>query len=128
MPNVMINTRGVRPIALDGDEGEPLLLDELARNALAHAIELRGAMCCLAEQDDARITDPPQQRIEVGGIYRLELFTRFRYGFRQRAPHRFDGGAILRRDGTALFRRPAFLADQRNKTDIREIIGLVLGF
>ena len=105
----------------------PLFSDQLARNALAHAIELRGAMRCLAEQDDARIANPPKQRFEVGGVYRLELFTGCRNSLGQRAPCRFDRGAILRRDGAARFRRPAFLAHQWDKTDIRDIFPLVLG-
>ena len=60
MPHVMIDARGIRPVALDGDEAEPLLDNQLAGDALAHPVKFRSAVGCLAEQDDPRIADPFQ--------------------------------------------------------------------
>jgi hypothetical protein len=60
MANVMIDACSIRPIALDGDEGKSLALDELAGDALAHPIEFGRAMRRLAEENHARIADPPQ--------------------------------------------------------------------
>ena len=57
MPNIMVDARGIRPIAFDGDEAESLLDDQFARDALAHPIEFRGAMRRFAEQHDARVAD-----------------------------------------------------------------------
>ena len=65
MPHVVIDARGVRPIALDGDEIKPLAFDQLARDPLPHAIELGRSVRRLAEQHDARIADSLQHRLEV---------------------------------------------------------------
>ncbi len=72
MPDVVIDPRGVRPVALDGDKGEPFPLDQLARNSRPHAIELGRAVRRLAEKHDPRVADPPQQRCQVRGIDRIE--------------------------------------------------------
>ncbi len=58
VPDIVVDARGVRPIALDGDEGEALLLDQRASDPCAHAIELRGAVGRLAEENHPRIADP----------------------------------------------------------------------
>jgi hypothetical protein len=62
-----IDPIAVRPIAFDGDEGESLLLDEALRDLRAPGIELGGAMRRLAEQQEARIANQLQQRVEVVG-------------------------------------------------------------
>ena len=49
MPNVVIDTRGIRPVALDGNKMETLLDDQFARDALAHAIEFGSAVSGLAQ-------------------------------------------------------------------------------
>ncbi len=125
MPNVMIDTRRVRPVALDGDERKPLSLDQFARNALTHTIELRRAMRCLTEENDAGVADTAQQRLEVGRSDRVKPFTGSGNGLGQHCVQRSDGGPIGRRDGSSLLRRPAFLAHQRDEANIRYILGPV---
>ena len=68
MPHIMIDARGIRPVALNGDEAEPLLDYQLAGDAIAHPVEFRSAVGCLAEQDDTGIADPFQQRAEIGSV------------------------------------------------------------
>ena len=65
MSNVVIDARRVRPIALNGDEREPLAIDEFARDSLPHTIKLGGAMSGFAEKNDACIADPLEQWFEV---------------------------------------------------------------
>ena len=67
-------------------------------------------MRCLAEKDDARIADPPEQWLELSGVDRLKLFTGGRNGLSQRPLCRCDRWAIFRGFRTALLRHPAFLA------------------
>ena len=83
-------------------------------------------MRCLPEENDARIADPLQQWLEIGGVDRVKLLAGCRYSLRQRPLRHFDAGAIYRCDGTTLLRRPTFLAYERDKADIRDIFGLVL--
>ena len=73
MPNIVVDARGIRPITFDGDEAEPLLDDQFARDALAHPIEFRGAMGRLAEQHDARIANPFKQRAEIDCVDRARM-------------------------------------------------------
>src|SRR6266542_6857233 len=99
MPNIMVDTCCIRPIALDGDEREPLSLDEVTRNALAHTIDLRRAVRCLPEKNDARITDPTQQRLEIGGSQILKPFTRCPDSLGYQLIRGVDRGTIWRREG-----------------------------
>ena len=41
VPHIMIDARGVGPVAFDGDEVEALLQNQFARDRLAHAVEFR---------------------------------------------------------------------------------------
>ena len=126
MPHIMIDARGIRPIALDGDEAEPLLDDQLARDALAHPIEFRGAMGCLAEQYDARVADPFEQRDEIDRVDRAERLGRVGDPIGQLF---FADGACRRRVANAgrlrLLGRPSFLAEQRNKSHIGEVFAAI---
>ena len=58
---------GVGPVGLDGDDGEARPLDELLRDAGAHAVELAGPVGGLAEQHDPRAGHPLDQRLEFSG-------------------------------------------------------------
>ena len=114
MPDVVVDARGIRPIALDGDEGKSLVLDQLARDPLAHAVELRGAVRRLADENHARIADPLQHRCEVERLDGRELLAAARNRLRQRA---------IPRLGLALpGGRPPFRAHQRHEADVRELL------
>ena len=52
MPHVVIDSRGIGPVGFDRNKAKALLDDEIAGDALAHPIELRGAVGRFAEQDD----------------------------------------------------------------------------
>jgi hypothetical protein len=122
MPHIVIDARGIRPIAFDGDEAEPLLEYQFARDALAHPIEFRGAMGRLAEQHHARVADPFKERTEIDGVDRAEGLSRVGDLFDQ--PF-FTGGDCQRRAENAgrlrLLGCPSFFAEQRNKSHIGEI-------
>ncbi len=63
--DVAIDCRGIGPVCLDGDRGEPAPRDQLLGDAGPHPIELGGAVRRLAEQHDARVADPADQRVEL---------------------------------------------------------------
>ena len=67
MPDVVIDASRVGPVALNGDEGESVVLNQRAGDPLAHAIKFRSPMRCLAEQHYARIPDSLQHRAELDG-------------------------------------------------------------
>ena len=72
MPDIVVDTRGIRPIAFDGDKAKALLYDQFARDPLAHPIEFRGSMRRFAEQHDACIADSFKQRAEIDCVDRVE--------------------------------------------------------
>ena len=61
----MIDPGSIRPVGFDRDEIKPLLLDESARDALAHTIEFRGAVRCLAKENELRIADAAKEGSEI---------------------------------------------------------------
>ena len=76
VPDIMVDARGIRPIAFDGDEVESLFVDERTRDLLAQPIELRGAVRRLADEHDASLADAAHERVkvdEVDGPERLAL-------------------------------------------------------
>jgi len=56
----------VRPVALDGDEGEPLLLDQPAGDGGPPGVVLVGAVGRLTEQHHPGIADPGEERVKIG--------------------------------------------------------------
>ena len=83
MPNIVVDACSIRPIAFDGDKAEPLLDDQFARDALTHPIEFRGPMRRLAEQHDARVAHPFEQRAKIDFIDRAERLGRVSNAFDQ---------------------------------------------
>src|SRR5665647_425748 len=125
MPDIMVDTRSVWPIALNSDKSETLALDELARDTLAHTIEFRGAMRRFSEENDTRIADAIEQRFEVSRGYRFKLFARCRDSLCQRSLGGLDCRTRRRRDVMTIFRGPAFFPYQRDEADISDIFRFV---
>ena len=127
MPHIVIDARGIRPIAFDGDEVEPLLDDQFARDALAHPVEFGSAVACLAEQHDARVADPFEQRGKIDGIDRAERLGRVGNLLDQLL---LGAGACRRRvtDASRLRLCPSFFAEQRNKSYIGEVFAAIFVF
>ena len=73
--DIAVDPITVRPVPLDGDEGEALLLDEPLTERRTPAVILRGSMRRLAEKHASRRADLLQQRIEMdrGGERAREL-------------------------------------------------------
>ena len=69
--NVAIDPRGVRPIRFDGDDVESVLFDQSAGDRRARSVELRRAMCRLAEKDNLRIRETVENRAEIRRPVRL---------------------------------------------------------
>jgi hypothetical protein len=63
--HVAVDPRGVRPIRLDGDDVEPVLLDQAPRNRGAGPVELRRAMSRLAEEEELRIRKTIEKLAEI---------------------------------------------------------------
>src|SRR6185437_13203171 len=76
--HIVIDARGIRPITLDGDEAKSLLLDQLARDPLTHAIKLRRSMRGFAQENHACVTDPAQHGFEIDGLDRCKFLAGFR--------------------------------------------------
>src|SRR5581483_11017548 len=55
----------VGPVALDGDEGEPLLRDQPPAQPFTPAVILVRAVRCLADQHEARVADLLDQRVHI---------------------------------------------------------------
>jgi hypothetical protein len=66
--DVAVNAGGVGPISLDGDRGEAVLRDQALRDPCSLAVELVCAVAGLAQQHDARVADPGQERVVVAVI------------------------------------------------------------
>ena len=66
-PHESVDAVGVGPVALDGDRGEPLLGDQPLRDLGARTVELVGSVGRLADQDEARLRRPLEQRVVVRG-------------------------------------------------------------
>ena len=67
MAHIAVHDRRVRPVGLDGDDGEAVLLDQAPRDGGTRAIELGRAMAGFAEQDNAAVGEAIEQAAE-GGI------------------------------------------------------------
>ena len=63
--HISVDPVGVRPISLDGDDREAQFVDQAPGDPGALAIELMGAMGCLADQDEAPVADEAQQRVVI---------------------------------------------------------------
>ena len=59
--HVAVDGGGVRPVRLDGDDGEAVLLDQPAGDRGAGAVEFRRAVARLAEQHDAAVGEAVEQ-------------------------------------------------------------------
>ena len=72
MPDIMVDTRGIRPIAFDRHKLEAFRRDQLAGDPIAHAIEFRGSMACFTKKHNLCVTDPRHQSIELSRLERFE--------------------------------------------------------
>jgi len=61
----VVDAVGVRPVGLDRDGREALLFNESFSDLRALAVELVRAVLSLAEQDESRIADQPDQRVII---------------------------------------------------------------
>ena len=61
-----IDMRGVRPVGLDRDDGEPMLTDQPLRDLRPCPVELRRAMARLAQQHDSPVGDPVEHPANRG--------------------------------------------------------------
>ena len=123
MPHVLIDARGIGPVGLDRNQREAAAHDELAGNARAHAVELRGPVRRLAEQHHARVADALQQRVEV---VVLDARERFRRLAQQRGDQLGAAGARARRRGAgARPLLPPLRADQRHEAHRPEFLARV---
>ena len=119
----MVDPRGIGPVGLDRDHREPAAQDELAGDARAHPVELRGAVRRLAEQHNPGIADALEQRVD-----RVVLDVAERLG---RLAHelRHDLGtarARARRSGTGPGPlRPPLGADERDETHRAELLARI---
>ena len=77
MSHVVIDPRGVRPVALDGHKSE------VARDALAHPVKFRRAMGGLTEQHDSCVADAREQWVQLCGFDCVEWFAAIRDGLGQ---------------------------------------------
>src|ERR1019366_3103277 len=75
--HVVVDPGSVGPVALHRDEVEASTGDELARDARAHAVELARAMRRLAQQDEARVADSIDERVERRGLDVVDPIGRF---------------------------------------------------
>ena len=126
MPHVMVDPCGIRPVRLDGDETKSLPDDQFLGDALAHPVELAGAMGGFAEQHHACRPDPLQQGIEIGGLDRRKRFR----GLGKVSHQRFVAGrdrphpsALLASPGG----RPSLFPDQWHEADVGNVFAAVLG-
>src|SRR6185436_17907666 len=69
---IMVDTRGIRPIAFDRHKSEAFLRDQLSCDPIAHAIKFRGSMACFTEKHNLCVTDPRHQSIELSRLERFE--------------------------------------------------------
>ena len=75
MAHVAVDGGRVRPVGLDGHDGEAVALDQAPGDGGAGAIELRRAVRGLAEQHDARRRKPVEggsERRVIDGWQRLD--------------------------------------------------------
>src|SRR3954470_1739821 len=61
---VAIDCGGVGPVGFHGDNREPMLFKQPACYGSARSIELRGAMTCLSQQHNPRLSKAVKQRAE----------------------------------------------------------------
>jgi hypothetical protein len=76
-----------------------------------------------AEEDDARIADAPEQRLEIGGFDRIEGFAGRRDGVRQHWLRCRRRPLPRRRCRAGRIRRPAFRANQRHEAHVGNVLG-----
>lgn len=65
LPDEMIDRRGIRPIGLDRDDVETVMLDQLPGDAGTRAIELGRAVRRFSEHYNFRFAEPVEERGEV---------------------------------------------------------------
>ena len=127
MTDKVVDAVRVRPIALDRDDVEALILDQRLRDPRANAVELGRAVRRFANQNDARFADPADEAREIGVAAVLEGLAMLRDEPRDRDA---DGRARLhdtRRLGLPLviLAFPTLLADQRHEAHVGEILTVV---
>ena len=130
VPDMPIDSGRIRPIRLDRDHGEAVLLDQPAGDGGARAIELAGAVARFAEKDDARGAEPVKEPPECRIVERRQRLGRF-------ANEGGNIGALLRLRLLALAAiafvvgpfivRPAMGADEGDKHHSPEILLLKFG-
>lgn len=64
----MVDARRVGPVCLGSDNVESVLRDELLCEPGPETVELAGSVCCLAEEDDPRVANSRDQRLEVSTV------------------------------------------------------------
>src|SRR5258708_21380738 len=62
---ISIDAIAVRPVAFHSDDGEPLFGDQQFRELGSPSVELRRSVRCLAEENESRVTNTVEQRVEI---------------------------------------------------------------
>lgn len=65
-PHVLVDVSGIRPVGFDGHDVESVLFDQTPGNCCTGAIELAGAMACLAQHHYTGVGVAVEQRSECG--------------------------------------------------------------
>jgi len=78
VPRVGIDPCGIRPVGLDGDHREPMLLNEPTSDCSTGTIEFRRAVSGLAQENDLGVTEAIETGAELVGL--LGMRQRFEMG------------------------------------------------
>ena len=79
-----VESSGVGPIGLGGDDREASVLDQLPGDPRPHAVELRRPVGRLTDEHEAAPADPVQERGEIGIVQLRERLGGGRYPLGQR--------------------------------------------
>ena len=120
MADEAVDGGGIRPIRLDRDDGEAVVLDEVPSDGGTRLVEFAGAVARLPQQQHPAIREPIEQAAECRIVERGQRLCRFGDHLRQRLLARGAGGVIARRAAAIL--RPAMGADQRHERDGAEVL------
>src|SRR5262249_11920612 len=55
LAHITVDSRGVRPVRLDGNDGDAVMRDQVPGNGRTRLIELRGTGACLPKERDAPV-------------------------------------------------------------------------
>ena len=103
--HVAVDACGVGPIRLDGDDFEPVLFNQAARDRCAGLVEFRRAMARLPEKDNLRI----RKTVEICAKF-IDLIWR-RKGFAMGAN---DGSSFIGAFGRSSRMKQRTIADSRS--------------